>query len=138
MDPEAYVADHMALFRAGQEETAFFGLLEFPGLLPILTRVFRSETDADVRAFLVKVLWEHRDPVVLPVLGEALGDRKADVWKEALNGLVVLASPESLGILNRALCEPVPGRVEQAKFDSWVSEAIEQAKEAIQQDQHAV
>lgn len=137
MDSEAYVADQLALFRAGQKDAAFFGLIERPGLLPILTNAFRGEPDSDVRVFLIKVLWEHRDPALLPVLGEALTDRNADVWKEALNGLVTLASSASLSILNRALAEPVLDRSGQTKFASWVNEAIEQVNETIHNDRRA-
>jgi hypothetical protein len=133
------VAHHLEQFRAGQYDDAFFGLLESPTFAtPVLVEAFRSETEASVRAFLVKVLWERRDPSVLPVLGEALSDRSADVWKEALNGLVTLVAPESLNILRRASREPVSGRSEQDKFGLWLSEAIEQAEETLQRGQRAV
>jgi HEAT repeat protein len=139
VDPEAYVAEQLALFRAGQRERAFFALLvTIPDLLPTLTQVFGDAEEPDLRAFLVKVLWQYREPIVLPVLKEALGDRNADVWEEALNGLVTLASPESLSILNHALQEPVRGRGEHAKFGFWLIRAIEETRQAIRQDQRAV
>jgi|SRR5262245_45830588 len=139
MDPRALVAEVLVLFRAGEEERAFFALVHtMPGLQSALAEAFREEKDAHVRAFLVKVLWEQRDPAVLSLLADALGDRNAEVWKEALNGLVTLASPQSLDILGRALEESISGRAEQKKFGSWVSEAIGQVKEALRGEGQAV
>jgi HEAT repeat protein len=139
MDVRAVVAEVLAQFRTGQEGPAFFALVHpRPGLLSALAEAFPLEKDAHVRAFLVKVLWERRDPTVLSLLATALGDRNAEVWKEALNGLVALASPQSLDILGRALEEPVSGRSEPDKFGSWVSEAIDQVKEALRGEGQAV
>jgi HEAT repeat protein len=139
MDAQALVAEVLVQFRAGEEDRAFFALLHTrTGLQSALEDAFRLEKDAHVRAFLVKVLWEQRDPAVLSLLASALGDRNAEVWKEALNGLVTLASPHSLEILGDALRQPISGRAEQDKFGSWVSEAIDQIKEALRGEGQAV
>jgi hypothetical protein len=52
-------------FCAGEEESAFFNLIELQGdVLPTLAEVFRQETEIRVRAFLVKAAWERRDKAV--------------------------------------------------------------------------
>src|SRR5262245_43265713 len=67
------VADYLSRYRRGDREAAFFGLLETDhAILPELVAAFRSESDSRVRAFLVEVIWLHRQQSVIPFLGEAL------------------------------------------------------------------
>ena len=100
------VGEVVEKFRNGDEESAFFNLLEMPGdVLPDLIAAFRNERLPKTRAFLVKAAWERRDPTAVPFLGEALNGAREKVWQEALDGLVTFASPEALEIL-RLACFP--------------------------------
>jgi hypothetical protein len=54
------------------------------------------------------------------------------VWKEALDGLVDLASPASIALLEAALHETPPGRTEAVEWKSWLQEALQQARAALE------
>lgn len=112
-------------FRKGDRDAAFFGLLDLDRrLLPELMSLFRSESEPQVRAFLVEILWQHRQATIIPFLGDALQDSAPEVWKEALNGLVALASPAALGVLREAKSR----RSDSKEFRRWVDEAIDQVE----------
>jgi len=97
-------------FREGHRADAFFGLLEMDhDVLPELMAAFRAERDAQVRAFIVEVIWRHRQQSVTPLLGEALRDSEPTVWRQALDGLVSLASPAALEVLRAARTRRFPG-----------------------------
>lgn len=125
------VAHYLRSFRDGNQEEAFHGLLGAGhDELPNLIATCRSETDAEVRAFLVELIWQHRQPSVIPFLGEALSDPDPRVWKEAMNGLVALASPAALEALLAARGRTFSSQQEGEKFQGWLAEAIEQTKQA--------
>jgi hypothetical protein len=100
-------------------------------LLPELINAFHSEKDPNVRAFLVETLWQQRDKRAIPTLGAALKDSDDRVWKEALNGLVTLASPESVDTLRNARDREFPNVPECRAFLTWLEEAIAQAEELL-------
>ncbi len=52
-----------------------------------------SEPDEDIRAYLVEVIYEHQRPDSAPFLARMLNDPSKEVWKAALNGLVLLGLP---------------------------------------------
>jgi len=123
----AQVADYLHRYRQGDCDLAFFGLLEADHeVLPELIAAFRVEPDGRVRAFLVEVIWQHREPSVVPFLGEALRDSESDVWRQALDGLVTLASPAALEVLHSAR------RLATDEFSGWLEEAIEQVKKLVE------
>lgn len=100
---EADVRAAVEKFRSGDEESAFFELLEMPGdALPAMTDIFRTERLPEIRAFLVKVAWARRDQAALPLLSEALNASEEEIWQEALDGLVTLSSQEALDVLRSA------------------------------------
>ena len=116
-------------FRGGAEEDAFFELLEMPGdVIPAVVACFHSEALEPVRAFLVKAAWERRDPSIIPFLGEALHDSGEQVWQEALDGLVALASSESLDVLQSARIRKFADDADQKRFILWLEEAIQQVQ----------
>jgi len=97
------IAYYLDMFRRGDADNAFHGLLELDaGILPELMEVFREEQNGEVREFLVEVIWQYRDRSVIPFLGEALLDYDTRVWRQALDGLVALASEASLDVLRQA------------------------------------
>ena len=54
--------------------------------LPALTAAFRGEQDPALRAFLVEVACERRDPMAIHLLTEALDQRDEEIWQSALDG----------------------------------------------------
>ena len=116
-------------FRSGDEESAFFTLIELPGdVLPALIEIFRAERAAAVRAFLVKVAWERREEAVIPFLGEALNESEEEVWQQALDGLVAFASPQSLEILQSARARACSDSSNDKQLRLWLDEAIQQVE----------
>jgi HEAT repeat protein len=100
----ATVRRYFDLARAGQIESAFFGLIDLDKTaLPILEQEFRMEQDPSIRALAIKVVWNARSPASVRFLVEALSDPHPQVWNEALDGLVALASPESSRAVECAL-----------------------------------
>jgi HEAT repeat protein len=111
------------LAKAGRREAAFHCLFDLgASALPRLTEAYRAEADPAVRDLLVEVIWQLRSPSSIDFLGEALQDPDPEVWKQALDGLVTLASPESLRILQSARDTL---RVPDDDFREWVEGAIE-------------
>jgi HEAT repeat protein len=91
------------------------------GAVPTLWEEYLSEPDPSVRSLIVHVIWQTRSPSVVDMIAEALGNPSPDVWKEALDGLVTLATPEA----ERALTDAA-GRESDAEKRAWIDEAIEQ------------
>jgi hypothetical protein len=119
-------------YSSGAEEEAFFELLEIPGdVLPAITTAFRTEHNPKLRAFLVKVAWERRDPNALSLMTEALSQTDEEVWQAALDGLVTFASPEALDILNAAKSRELGDEAATKRFQSFVSEAIEYIRQTM-------
>lgn len=123
---------YVEMFLRGETDNAFHGLLEFDrNILPELIAAFHRECAVSVRRFLVGVIWEYRDPSVIPFLGGVLFDSELPVWREALNGLVALASPAALEALRMARTRKFPLRRESEEFHDWLEEAIEQAEAKV-------
>lgn len=123
------IACYLEMFRGGDADNAFHGLLEIGrDVLPELMEVFRSERDIEVREFLVGVIREYRERSVIPFLGEALSDAEPRIWRQALDGLVTLASPAALEVLRAARIRQLPTRRATEEFRRWLEEAIEQAE----------
>jgi HEAT repeats len=119
-------------FRGGAEEEAFFELLEMPGdVLSALTAAFRTEQDPALRAFLVKVAWQRRDPMAVHLLTEALDQTDEEIWQAALDGLVTFASPEALAVLIAARTRELADESATKRFRSFVSEAIEYIRQSM-------
>src|SRR6476619_3563897 len=86
--------------RAGHREAALDGLVDLgEAAIPRLVEVYRAESDPSIRSILIEVIWQLRSPASIEILAEALMDPSPEVWRQALDGLVTLASPESLRVL---------------------------------------
>jgi len=119
-------------FHRGAEEEAFFELLEMPGdVMSALTTAFRTEQNPALRGFLVKVAWQRGDRQAIALLAEAVNESDEEIWQEALDGLVALASPEAVAVLTAARTRELADRSETQRFQSWVSEAIEYIRQII-------
>ena len=114
--------------RIGDYEEAFHGLRELDSdALPALQEAYHREDDPMVRSVIVEAIWQYRQASVIGFLADVLGDPMPMVWKQALDGLVTLASPESLSVLrSAAFCERDAGK------RAWIEEAIEQSAHAIE------
>lgn len=133
------VEHYLACLRGGGRDGAFFGLLEADHeILPELMAVFREQPDRDGREFLVEVIWQHGQPSTIPFLAEALQDVEMPVWKQALDGLVALASPAALEALRAARTSPCPKGRDGREFHRWLDEAIEQVKSRIDTSQRKI
>jgi len=116
-------------FRAGEEESAFFTLIELNGdVLPALAEIFRQETNPHIRALLVKAAWERRDNAVIPFLGEVLNGAEEEAWQQALDGLVAFASPDAYEILVAARTRAFNDVSSTNRFRLWLEEAIVQVE----------
>jgi hypothetical protein len=83
---------------------------------------------------LVEAIWQLRSPSSLDLLGEALQDPAPEVWREALDGLATLASPESLRILESTRDGLVASDEEGSDGDDlrgWIDGAIEDVRGRI-------
>lgn len=116
------VADGLSLYRQGRCEDAFCLLSGAGQEITELVAAFRGESDGPCRAFLVEVIWQHRQQSAVPFLTEALSDPDDAVWRQALDGLVTLASPESLAALR------IARESRDDTFREWIDEAIEQVE----------
>ena len=123
----ADIAAILERFRAGDEATAFYELLESPGsLLTELIGRFRSESQSQVRALLVKVAWERKEAGVIAFLREALTVADELVWQQALDGLVAFASDEARAILIEARERGFADEALTNRFRLWLEEALHQ------------
>ena len=119
-------------FRNGAEEEAFFELLEMPGdVMPPLTTAFRTEQNPALRAFLVKVAWQRGDRQAIALLAEAINQSDEQIWQEALDGLVALASPETVAVLTAAKTRKLADESATHRFQSCVTEALEYIRQII-------
>ena len=110
---------------------AYHSLIELgPAVVPELLARFSRSRRAGFRAALVEVARQLRSDEAGPLFVAALRDAAPAVWKEALDGLVDLASPLALGILEDARQGPPAPGVLAAEWEAWVREALEQAREA--------
>jgi len=126
---ESEVKEIVERFRSGDEESAFFTLIELTGdVLPTLIEIFRAEQAAEIRAFLVNAAWERRDEAVIPFLAEALRESAEEVWQQALDGLVAFASPQSLEILQAARARTFADAAADKRLRLWLNEAIQQVE----------
>ena len=128
---EAAAEYYLEQLRGGDFDEAFQGLIDLdPAILRPLIAAYHAETSRDVRSGLLRILWEFRLPAVLPLLEEALRDRRDDRWKNALDGLVTLASPGSVRVLERVIADELAASNPDSVYVEWVREALEQAQRA--------
>jgi HEAT repeat protein len=108
---------------------AYHSLIELgPQVLPELERRFHESRDAAFRGVLVELARQVHSADALPLFEGALADEAPEVWKQALDGLVSLASLASILLIERALARTPPGRTSAAEWYSWVQEALQQAQ----------
>jgi hypothetical protein len=117
------------LARIPDDENAMFALAEAPAsILPLLVSAFRSDPDAVKRSAILNVIWQRRDRATIPVLGEGLQDVSPRVWKEALDGLVTIGGPESIGVIEAARGRNFASERERIRYREFLDEALDQLR----------
>jgi HEAT repeat protein len=108
-------------------DSAYHGLIEADhGIIPILIGAFRKEQNPAIRASLVEVIWQHRLPETVQFLAEALEDSNPRVWKNALDGLVTLSTPEGIQVLESAKTRAKNTQSYQLR---WIDETLKQIEQ---------
>jgi len=107
-----------------ESEDAFHRLIECPTtVVPLLINAYAREERPAVKAAIVGVVNEFRHPEIVGFLSRILAEDDADIWKEALDGLVSIGNGGALEVLRKAQ-ESLRGddRLE------WIREAVEQIR----------
>lgn len=126
------IAHFVEQFRQGNHDEAFHGLLEIDDCLqPDLVKAFRGANETAVRAFLLNVIWQRRQSTDIPMFAELLFDDEREIWQEAIDALVTLASLESIQALSHARTRPFSSHRDEHTFRCALDEAIEQVQELI-------
>jgi HEAT repeat protein len=108
---------------------AYHSLVELgPRVLPELQTQLAVSRDTRFRAALVELARQMHSADALSLFDVALRDPSPEVWKAALDGLVDLASPASLVLLEEAAEREPPGRTGSSEWEVWVREALQQAR----------
>jgi HEAT repeat protein len=127
-----YIEFYLGKLREGDFETAFHALSEVgPSVIPRLIEAFQHESDPNVRAELVDIVWNYRQPETVAFLKDALFDKDDQVWKKALDGMVALASPSALRTLQEVIVKSRAQQITNDEFRKWVEEAILQVQDSI-------
>lgn len=110
---------------------AYHSLIELgPRVLPEIEARFAESVDPAFRAALVQIAHHLHSDEALQLLAGALRDDAPEVWKEALDGLVDLATAGAIELLERARTADPPGETELEEWAAWLEEALEQARAA--------
>jgi len=132
-DSAEKIRTYLEDFKKDDSQNAFCALTNLPhDVLPELIATFKKEQEKRVRVFLVETIWQHRQQSVIPFLAEVLHDPDPDVWKEALDGLVTLASPQAVEAHRSAKQRQFKDDKDAQEFREWIDEAIEQAETEMQ------
>ena len=128
----ATLVDHYLTEWGGSRwASAYHSLIELgPAILPELESRFARSRQPAFRAALVEVARQLRCDEAGPLFQAALRDGAPAVWKEALDGLVALATPLALQLLEEARTGAPAAGVEPAEWEAWLGEAVQQARDA--------
>ena len=126
---EDMVTHYIAALSGPSAENAYHGLLEAgPAAVPFLATAFSTERRPEMRATILQIIWQSRNPSALPVLASGLADPAPAVWRAALDGLVTLRGPKAVETLRAARNRAVVG--EGPVPIDWLEEALQQIDEA--------
>jgi hypothetical protein len=123
---------YLRQLRAGEFDAAFHGLTELdPAIVHPLIAAYRVEPSTTVRGDMLRIISAFRTPVALPLLAEAVRDRRDKEWKVALDGLVALSSLDAVSALEAVLREEKAAANPDSEFIDWVHEALMQTQDQI-------
>jgi HEAT repeat protein len=119
------VAALLAELGGPDSATAACALNSMSQALPLVAEAYYREANPKRRQSLINCLWEYRDIAALPTLRAALRDPDDRVWKEALDGLVVIGGADAQRLLEEERASLRASAREQIRRE-WIDEAIEQ------------
>ena len=94
--------------------------------LPLVIEAFDTAQDPRIRLSLVELISEYRSNEAIPFLQKTLQDKSAAIWKAALDGLVILGTPEALHALHVS-------RATAPDAQRWLlDEAMQQINEGLE------
>jgi HEAT repeat protein len=97
-----------------------------PAALPLVIDAFNATEDQNVRLSLVQLISEYRSTDAVPFLKDALRDSNPLIWRSALEGFVILGTPEALHALHTARATATDTQ------RWWVDEAIAQINASLE------
>ena len=126
--PAEIVSDYLALYRTGNAEDSFHGMLDHGELIiPDLIRAYDDAWDApgsgEIQVFILEVVSALRSSGAAWFLRRELRRSEPPVWKAALDGLVIIGAVDDL---EQVLCA-TPDEPKR----SWIIEAIVQLREGF-------
>jgi HEAT repeat protein len=125
-DLPSFVEHHVRRLQGPGADDAFHALREAPqGVVPELLAACREERDPGRRAAILEVLGQRRDTSIVPTLEGALRDATTEVWKVALDGLVLVGGHCAAEALSRSMRDLPPNDVRQ----EWIREALSQIED---------
>jgi HEAT repeat protein len=111
---------------------AYHALIELgPFILPEIAAQFGETSDPRLRAALVQIARQLRSEEAVELFAAGLDDPAPVVWKEALDGLVSLATPAAVEVLGRALDADEGEGFAADERRGWLEEALGQARAAL-------
>ena len=88
---DEYVAYYLDRLEGPDAENAFHSLIEAPKeAVPLLIEAYHQKTRSSARAAILDIVAQFRDPTTIPFLGAALRHDSEEIWKHALDGLVMI------------------------------------------------
>ncbi len=124
------VQEYLQQLHQPDHDDAYFRLIEAEhAIVPRLIEAYQSETDSDIRATLIEIIWQHRQLSSLDFLAQALHDEHPEVWKAALDGIVGIGDDASRAIL---IQQQEWLQSQSAPSDlrlRWIEEALQQLAE---------
>jgi len=122
---QEYVDDYVPQLSGPKADDAWHSLVEAgPAALPYVVKAFDAARDPDVRISLVHVISEYRSAEAVPFFEALLRDRDAEIWKAALDGLVMVGDRAALDALDVARPNATAEKLQ------WIDEAVGQIREA--------
>ena len=124
-DSDSRIRHYLAELEGEKSADAFHRIREAgSAALPDLLTALPAAKSSRVKAQIVELLWQTREPSVVGSLAEALNDRAPEVWKAALDGLVTIQGALAASVLREALAASERG--EHHVPAEWLREALEQ------------
>ena len=131
-DGGATIIDSIMQLSGPNCEDAYHHLIEADhAVIPYLVEAYQVEQEAALRALLVEIIWQHRVPETVEFLSTALQDPAPEVWKAALDGLVILGGSAAVCTLETVRCELLSDRQGRTVQMEWIDEALQQIGESL-------
>jgi hypothetical protein len=120
-DLQEFVDHYVAELSGPNAFTAWHSLIEAgPSALPLVVEAFQVAADPQVKVSLVKLVSEYRTEYAVPFLSSCLVDRRTDIWRAALDGLVILGGASAMEALREARAAVPPNQ------RHWIDDAMQQ------------